>query len=537
VRALFFGRVLRLTLVGFGLLLLAACEADATIEIDVADDGSGLVTIGVGLDEEATASTLDFEEQLPIEDLVETGWVVAPPAIEPDGLTWVRAQKPFSRPDQLGPLMTEIAGEGGPFENFELIRTRSFARTQWEFSGEVDFRDGLESFTDPALVRELEGQPFGRSEEALRTEAGGSLERLIDVLFVVDLPGGVVEANDDDRAPVGLGDEGDEADDDDAPAVGGTTTTVLATTTSEPDVDSAQAKAYDGLVWRPSLERRDRLELMARTEDVQLVAVIWRWVAAGAALALVGTVGYGGLRYVLDRRADEIERQRRPAHSVTEPEARPRATPSPLGSERLGSSTGPLQVVVLDALGVLFTSRDLLDDVVIPFVRDKGSGAARREIVNRLDEAVLGRITTAEFWDAIGLSAAPAKLDEQMMARLRASDGVDLFLRSAKNRELSIAALGDLPEEWAEALNRRADLNGFLDSVVTSASVGARPPEAPIFEAVENVTGVSPARSMLISHRVADLDRAKALGFRTALFTERVDDIITDHPILRNFDL
>ena len=172
--------------------LLAACQVRTEVAVDVAEDGSGTVTVSVGLDPDAAARFPGLADELRVDDLEATGWTVTGPAVEEDGFSWVRASKPFATPEEAGEVLTEIAGPGGPFRDFALTRERSFARTEYGFSGVVDFStEGLAAFSDDALTQALDGEPLGESVEAIEARIGAAIDDAFTFRVAVGLPGDV----------------------------------------------------------------------------------------------------------------------------------------------------------------------------------------------------------------------------------------------------------------------------------------------------------------------------------------------------------
>ena len=98
-------RLAALLLVG---LVLAACRVDATVDVQVADDGSGDVAVDVVLDADAVARVPDLASSLRTEDLTAAGWTVDAPAVDAEGAVTVRAEKPFATPEQLPAVLCEI---------------------------------------------------------------------------------------------------------------------------------------------------------------------------------------------------------------------------------------------------------------------------------------------------------------------------------------------------------------------------------------------------------------------------------------------
>ncbi len=124
-------------------LVAAACEVGAEVTIQVEEDGSGLVSVGVGLDV-PTANALGGEDEargyerlVNLDDLKDAGWSYDGLTREVDNLYWLRASKSFGNPEELAAVLAEAAG-GGVFSDIELERESTFARQKWSLSGEVN---------------------------------------------------------------------------------------------------------------------------------------------------------------------------------------------------------------------------------------------------------------------------------------------------------------------------------------------------------------------------------------------------------------
>lgn len=234
-------RALRASAVAFALVVaLAGCELRTEINIDVADDGSGSIEVGAGVDDDALERRPDLLDDLALDDLLSTGWTASDPEKEADGLTWVRLRHDFARPDDVGPLVEEIAGESGPFREFALTRDDGFAETTYAFSGTVDFSSGISGLTDdPELAEALEADPAVLIEE----EIGQALDEVLQVQVAVRLPG---------------------------------------------DVDSnAPTQASNGALWRPSVLERDAVDLSATGTITRTSRYVWLVVAVVAGFAMV----------------------------------------------------------------------------------------------------------------------------------------------------------------------------------------------------------------------------------------------------------
>lgn len=172
-------------------VLCAGCQLDARVLIDVVEDGSGLVSVSVALDQDAADRVPELADQLEVDDLVATGWTVTGPALEADGLTWVRASKPFPSPGRAALVLDEVTGAEGPFQDLAVRRSASLLEEEWRVSGAVDLREGLAGFSDDALRDRLDGTDVGRSAEEIAADVGRPIAEVVTFEVAVSLPGDV----------------------------------------------------------------------------------------------------------------------------------------------------------------------------------------------------------------------------------------------------------------------------------------------------------------------------------------------------------
>lgn len=238
-------RRLLLTLAAVG--VLAACEVRTEIAVDVDDDGSGVVTVAVGLDPDAVDRFPGLEQELRLDDLGATGWEITGPTLEADGFTWIRGSKPFARPEEAGAVLAEVAGADGPFRDFVVERDRSFARTTYRFAGVVDFTGGLERFGDDALAAALDGEPLGEDVSAIEERVGAAIDEAFTFRVAVRLPGDITSSN-------------------------------------------APTEADNGAVWEPSLSEAGPVELVAESETTRTGSIVLVAVAVVAGVAAVAVL-------------------------------------------------------------------------------------------------------------------------------------------------------------------------------------------------------------------------------------------------------
>jgi hypothetical protein len=227
-------------------LTASACRVNTEVDVAVKENGSGSVTVRVGLDDDALRREPNIAQELKTADLGATGWTVSGPAKSSDGLTYFSATKPFATTDEAAKVLAEVSGPNGPFRGFTITSSRSFARTKFSFRGTVDFHAGLEAFSDSQLAAQLDGKPLGDDLQALAQRAGQPLDQVFQFRVAVQLPGSVTS-----NAPVRVG---------------------------------------STAVWQPSLAQPAPQVLAAHSTSTRWVTVVATLVAAIALLALVTLV-------------------------------------------------------------------------------------------------------------------------------------------------------------------------------------------------------------------------------------------------------
>jgi hypothetical protein len=248
-------RLRLLVLVALVVVLSGACRVRTDIGIEVKDNGSGTVTVKIGLDDDAMKKAPNFQQSLKVDDLAAHGWTLTGPVKETDGFAYFSASKPFANPDEAKKIFREISGDKGPFRGFAITRSRSFARTKFGFSGTVDFTGGIESFSDSELAAQLDGKPIGEDVKAIEQRINDSLDNVFQIRIAVRLPGEVSS--------------------------------------------NAPGQATNGAVWQPRLSQVGAIPLQASSTSTRWVTIIG---AVVAVLSVLGIVVLLVVRVVLGAR-------------------------------------------------------------------------------------------------------------------------------------------------------------------------------------------------------------------------------------------
>ncbi|MCH7789723.1 MAG: HAD hydrolase-like protein [Acidobacteria bacterium] len=463
-------------------LLVTSCRVDTTIDVVADEDGSGSVTVTVELDEEALEAVGDPANTIKSADLTQAGWTVEEPVIG-DGATIV-ASKDFANPVQFTAIMTEISGSGGPLSEFTMERKTPFARTTWEMTGRIDLSNGLEAFGDEALA-DIVGSPIGWTTEDLEAELGVPAAEAFGFELRVTLDG----------------------------SIGGN-----------------GSKTEDGAMsWTPRLGS-DPVEVKGTGNTDNTTALVWVGLGLGALVALAVVLGTRLLRYMRRDSRDYVDDAPTPKHAAGASRAADGAV-----SEGMDTADARLELVVLGGAGVLYEVGDVAERVMYPLARDLGSDTELERVIELYDQTTLGRRTTMEFWQALGLGGDPQAHDRDYLMRARLSANVIPFIEKMRERGLQLAVLDNDSAHWSSGLRRRFRLDDSIDHFVISAEVGARLPDESMFEALRRASGVGPANMLYLGTVESHLSAGADFGMATVWFAPPTGVATGEARVVRGF--
>ena len=482
-------------------VLAAACRVDTAVEVDIDDDGSGVVTVVFAADADAVARVPELAEGLRLDDVRDAGWAVDGPISRGDGGVEVRVVKEFESSSQLPVVLAEITGEGVIFSEVVLEQTRSFAESSYEFRAVIDPAPPVDAFSDGALAAIFGGQPFGRPLEDLIAEVGRPQDSL-GLRFTLTL------LDSDEAFSASTGSD----------AALGEELVVVA-----PEIDGSTA------IWRFSYGD-PRAEVSASTTLRDTVAPLWLNIARAAALGF-GLVVLGvAVAWVValvrtpKGRGRRATRRRQQRAAAREAEAsRPR--------KRL------LRLLVVDVHGVIVRPTGPLEGLLLPVILGENPDVDPDLVRDRHRKLVLGRLTPEEFWSDLGLGPIGREVETRYLSSFKLVPGLHPFLDRTAGRGLPVAAVGNQPREWGMRLRRMAQLEDSVSSWLVSGEVGAALPERPLFEATRRVMSVDLYDCLYLSSIPEFLDAASDMGMATGYFAASPEDVReTEHTLIRGFD-
>lgn len=196
----------------------------------------------------------------------------------------------------------------------------------------------------------------------------------------------------------------------------------------------------------------------------------------------------------------------------------------------------PLQMVVLDAMGVIYTSGDDVVDLLIPFARKHGCQLSDVDIASVYRQCSLGRYSSGVLWQLLGLKGDPDELDESYLQQHTLMPGLRSFLDTLRTWDIPIACLSNDVAEWSRRLRKIHALEGAITSWIISGEVGMRKPDPGIYQYCLSMLQLPAQACLFLDDRLPNLEAAHSLGFRTAWFQPGADaSNNSSHPLLTSF--
>lgn len=172
-------------------------------------------------------------------------------------------------------------------------------------------------------------------------------------------------------------------------------------------------------------------------------------------------------------------------------------------------------VVALDAMGVLYRDGNVVNRLLVPYLRGKGCQAPVATIRAAYHACSRGEIGTGELWARVGVSGS----DEEYCESHTLNPGVHSALGRLREAGLSLACLTNDTSRWSALLRQRFGLDRYIDRWYVSAEIGIRKPEAGAYQALLSGLDLPAPDVLFVDDRGPNLLPARAAGMRTLLFS------------------
>lgn len=175
--------------------------------------------------------------------------------------------------------------------------------------------------------------------------------------------------------------------------------------------------------------------------------------------------------------------------------------------------------IIFDAMGVVFTEGDDVNNYIIPFVQER-SPISKDEIYTIYRKANLGEISSQEFWEDIGLGQEYPQIETMYLDSRSDLDAGFVPVARELSKKYGIGLLSNDISEWSTYLRNKFSID-FFDVVVVSGDVHYRKPDLQIFAHFLKNANTRAEECIFIDDRSSNLIAAQSIGMKTIHFVRR----------------
>ncbi len=192
-----------------------------------------------------------------------------------------------------------------------------------------------------------------------------------------------------------------------------------------------------------------------------------------------------------------------------------------------------MRLLALDAMGVIFAEADDGQNLLYPFIVEKGGCSDVQEIIRLYHAASIGWISASEFWQFAGVDPA---LEDEYLLKHRLSEGLEEFLDESRSHGIELWCLSNDVSEWSRKLRERFRLDRYFRGFIISGDTGTRKPDPAIYRYLLDKAGYEASDTVFVDDRLRNIDAAYALGIAGILFNPSTQDSqVHSHVIVRSF--
>jgi len=184
--------------------------------------------------------------------------------------------------------------------------------------------------------------------------------------------------------------------------------------------------------------------------------------------------------------------------------------------------------IILDAWGVIYRIGQLVDNILIPFIKNINPEINDLLIYQEYYKASKGRINSITFWTNIGFEKLIPKIEIEYLENISVidKDFYD-FAKKIKQKYL-LALLTNDVEQWAKMLLNKYGIYKIFDKIVISGEVGYRKPEKEIFNILLSQINTPPSNCIFVDDTMKNLYAGAEIELNTIRFL-RKDSIIASY--------
>ena len=177
-----------------------------------------------------------------------------------------------------------------------------------------------------------------------------------------------------------------------------------------------------------------------------------------------------------------------------------------------------IEWIILDAWGVIYKIGQLVDNILIPFIKNINPQISDLLIYQEYYKASRGKINFITFWTNLGFEKIIPKIENEYIKKNSYIDK-DFYEFSNKIKQTyHLALLSNDVEQWSKTLLYKYGIYDIFDKIVISGEVGYRKPEKEIYNILLSQINTLPSRCIFVDDTMKNLYTAAEIGMNTIRF-------------------
>lgn len=176
--------------------------------------------------------------------------------------------------------------------------------------------------------------------------------------------------------------------------------------------------------------------------------------------------------------------------------------------------------IIFDVWGVIY-QRDFLKEIIIPFIKKWNPTISETKIWNLYLEASLGRLSSKEIWEALGLGQMFPEIEHQY---IKSHEGIlapdfKQVIETLKQK-FQLGIISNDVMEWSKNLLDKFDIKKYFDLILISGDIKIRKPDNGIFQEFIELSHSIPKECVFVDDCLENLKTASELGMHSIRFVK-----------------
>ena len=181
-----------------------------------------------------------------------------------------------------------------------------------------------------------------------------------------------------------------------------------------------------------------------------------------------------------------------------------------------------IEWILFDVWGVIYRPRNLVKEMLIPFIKKWKPNISENQIYNLYLKASLGGISSEEIWKALNIKVSYPEIENLYINSHKSIFEPD-FKQVANNlcTRFKLGIISNDVKEWSLALLEKFDIKDIFDLILISGDIKARNPDKSVFGKFIDLSNSDAEKCIYIDDHHENLRAAKEFGMNCLRFIKK----------------